>query len=514
MENQFNFALCLSQLLNILNINNIKLAKAVNVDPSLVSKWKTGKRKFDVTSNYLNLISSYLSENVISNYQYEDILIIAKNSDLYISIDIYKNTNLYINELLVSSLGEPCEEKKSSKLSSSQKTDALGYGYINTYKMILGHKNVITAGIELLKSLTKKPNYITDPILITFFTEIDSFSNFEEANEEWNNALQEVQNKGWNIHKLISITENKNRNKKIIDELLLNIETKMYDAYHLNNYDYFFHFKELIFVPKVGALLCLFGSDFEKIDSAFLFTDNQALTAFDMISKQCRAKAVPLITKSYSDMNIESLLEVFKYEEFNGNRYSFNCFINYLTTPIEFYERNLSSYINNNPEADYTKFLYYNKKLKETLKYQLDCYFFNNIYSKKSIESFLKNHRNYCKLFTNTDSIKIIEYIIYLIENFEHFNIAFLNDNDSYILNNFSWIVKESNAVIINNLTKGKNNGNKVCVTITEPNIVNTFTEYFLQLWRNIAPINKDKKSVVGWLKTELKSLNYMSLTE
>lgn len=324
MENQFNFALCLSQLLNILNINNIKLAKAVNVDPSLVSKWKTGKRKFDVTSNYLNLISSYLSENVINNCQYEDILLIAKNFNFYINIDVHSNTNLYIHQLLVSSLVEPFETKIFRKLSSSQKPDTLGYGYINAYKMILGHKNVIAAGIELLKSLPVKPNYITDPILITFFTELDSFSNFEEANSEWNNALQEVQDKGWCIYKLISITENKNRNIKIIDELLLNIETKKYHAYHLNNYDYFFHFKELIFVPKVGALLCLCGSDFEKIDSAFFFTDDQALTAFDMISRQCRAKAVPLITKSYSDMNIESLLEVFKYEEFNGSRYSFN----------------------------------------------------------------------------------------------------------------------------------------------------------------------------------------------
>jgi len=83
-----------------------------------------------------------------------------------------------------------------------------------------------------------------------------------------------------------------------------------------------------------------------------------------------------------------------------------------------------------------------------------------------------------------------------------------LNDSNANILNNFSWIIKESNAVIIHNLSKGKDNGNKVYISITEPTIVNAFTEYFHTLWRNIAPVNKDKQLVIAWLKAEIKSIN------
>lgn len=512
MKNPFNFSLCLSQLLNILNISNNKLAKSVNVDPSLVSKWKTGKRRVDKASIYLELISFYLSENVSDSCQIESILALEEKYSLSINIDIYNNTKAYIHKLLVSSLEKPFEERKSNiMVSSPQLTDTIAYGDINCYKIILGHKNVICAGIDLLKSLPEKPYYINDPILITFFTEIDSFSNFEETNVEWNNTLLEVQKKGWCINKLISINENKNRNIKIIDELLQNIETKKYNAYHLNNYNYFFHFREVILVPTIGVLLCLCGNDFDKIDNAFLFTDEQALKAFDLVSKQCLTKAVPLISSSYSNKDINSLIEVLTYEEFNGNRYSFNCFMNYLTTPFKFYQKHLSSSIPNLPKMDLNKLVFYNKKLKEAFKFQVDCYNFDNIYSKKSIEAIVKYCKYNCDNFTPSDGIEILEYFIYLLETYENFNIAYSNDNNLNNLNNFAWIVVESNAVIINNLAKRSENNNKVYVSITEPNIVNAFTDYFQQLWRNIAPMNKDKKSVIAWLKIEIKSLNYIS---
>lgn len=65
--------------------------------------------------------------------------------------------------------------------------------YIGSFEVITGHSNVINVGINLLKSLPKKPDWINESISITFLTEIDSFSNFENTYYEWNNVLQEVQ---------------------------------------------------------------------------------------------------------------------------------------------------------------------------------------------------------------------------------------------------------------------------------------------------------------------------------
>ena len=52
-----------------LDISNIALAKALNIDPSLISRWLTGKRQIKLSSEALNKVSDYLMDKIQSmNY--------------------------------------------------------------------------------------------------------------------------------------------------------------------------------------------------------------------------------------------------------------------------------------------------------------------------------------------------------------------------------------------------------------------------------------------------------------
>mgnify|MGYP001118849938 FL=1 len=67
MQNSWDFSMCISTLLNILDIRSNKLAKAINVDPSLISRWKTGKRKISHESNHLKAMADYFSSKILND---------------------------------------------------------------------------------------------------------------------------------------------------------------------------------------------------------------------------------------------------------------------------------------------------------------------------------------------------------------------------------------------------------------------------------------------------------------
>lgn len=89
--------LCLKQLLNTLNINENKLAKAINVDPSLISRWVNGKRPISAKSDYIKVISNYLSKNVYDKSQIIKIQSMCQNLEVGTNRD-YNDVkeNIYI----------------------------------------------------------------------------------------------------------------------------------------------------------------------------------------------------------------------------------------------------------------------------------------------------------------------------------------------------------------------------------------------------------------------------------
>ncbi|MCL2159818.1 MAG: helix-turn-helix domain-containing protein [Oscillospiraceae bacterium] len=60
-----NTSLNLKRVLEFFNISNASLAKAINIDASLVSRWITGKRQLNFTSDILSKLAEYLLDKII-----------------------------------------------------------------------------------------------------------------------------------------------------------------------------------------------------------------------------------------------------------------------------------------------------------------------------------------------------------------------------------------------------------------------------------------------------------------
>lgn len=512
MENYLNFGTCLTDLLNITNIKNIQLANAINVDPSLISKWKTGKRKISPKSNYLKTISKYLSSNVTNEHQKKNIQNIAFKFNFCIDNEKYNDLNNYIYTLLLLSLQgyKKISSENSGSYSIYNSTEEINtsrFGSINSFELIKGEENIVNAGIDLLKSIPIKPYYVDESILITFYTEFNFFSNYGQSYSQWCDTLLEVQRKGWSITKLISIDNNKERNLKIMTEILNNISSKNYLPYFINKYDILMHYREIIFIPDTGVLICFFNPKSGKIDNAFLLKNSESLVVFKDTFSLTSSHLTSLITNKADITEKNYLTNLIYYEKSNGNRYAYNSCINLLSTSLELYNK-LSSNHNKSTKNKELTTKEERNNFKKIFTNQIETYKFIDIYSKDFIENLVKKSKEPSASLNSHDIYYILKNIIYMLEKYENYNIALINENKPNIFNNFSWIIKDSNSILVDNFYQNIKNSEKVSITITEPTIVDYITNCFIETLEEIAPINKEKKRVIAWFETQIQYLN------
>ena len=59
----------LSALMHLFKLSNSKLARGINVDPSLISRWKSGERQMSPNSPHVPAIASYILHLNAYHYQ-------------------------------------------------------------------------------------------------------------------------------------------------------------------------------------------------------------------------------------------------------------------------------------------------------------------------------------------------------------------------------------------------------------------------------------------------------------
>lgn len=73
------FADKLNGLISIVNVTNSKIAKTLNVDPSLVSRWRTGARMPSSHSTLIERAGAFFAEQITAGYQKEALYAFTKN---------------------------------------------------------------------------------------------------------------------------------------------------------------------------------------------------------------------------------------------------------------------------------------------------------------------------------------------------------------------------------------------------------------------------------------------------
>lgn len=115
MVSNIEFGQYLKILLDAVDISGSRLARTINVDPSLINKWINGSRIPPYNTAYIDSISDYISKNIINSYQNKRINETLQMFDLESKIDEKADMAFKIKLALLEAQGYSLEKRRMKK---------------------------------------------------------------------------------------------------------------------------------------------------------------------------------------------------------------------------------------------------------------------------------------------------------------------------------------------------------------------------------------------------------------
>lgn len=509
------FGRCLKTLLSISNIRMSQLAKAINVDSSLVNRWVHEKRIPAVP--YLKNIAQYLTIYINNPLQMKivDELIIQ----LGVDISSYDNNEDIIYKILFRALSYSNSNKHlpGSALAdiktSINKRDETGPDY--SYKLIYGNEAIYNTLMSLLELTTEKKNCKNKQIYLTYQNyPNDCFFSYGMLKRLKEKILESIQN-GWYITFLIRLDCGVGGVIKFIDFILPLIKTGKVKLFYFNLYESFTIRKELYIVSNLGALSCFPYDSNLDIECAFFLQNSSSIEVLTNYVNLLITNNSSDIIQYYDPHNSRVYYQMLsKINERSGNYYSYNNSFSRLLIPESLYIKFLNQ-TDLSVEDKELSLQYHKAQYRSFLKNLSKC-IFKDIYFLSILDQLCEKKVLYLytccgteKIFMeNQDIIDYLEHVVYIIKHYDNYRIAVVqNEIDSFI-NNITFYIKERNIVFleVSNFTHRESD---VHLSINNPVIVKAFITYYDSLWQKISPLNKDKQDIIEIVEDYIRAIKY-----
>ena len=200
-------------------------------------------------------------------------------------------------------------------------------------------------------------------------------------------------------------------------------------------------------------------------------------------------------------------------EESAGNKFLYNDKFSALTLPENLYEEYLKG--TDIPVSEFNTAVECQKRLLKAFIHNLGYHECKDIYTRESIEKYIKNRQYPIYDFqrsgnpiTNPAGIaKHLENIINLLEKFDKYEMAIVSENKIADYKHIYMMIKERHSAKIR-MIKDNADGTEADLSIEEPTVVNALKIGFLKAWDRISPVDKDKRDVIAWLKSQINLLS------
>lgn len=274
MDDKITFSSSLCELMKTLNIKNKSLAEGINIDTSVISRWKNGSRRPPFESNYIELISNYMASSVKTSYQLERLYSFAVSigtdtSSCHSSLDI-------ITSILLHSYFE-AETKENEERDSAADVN------IALFELIEGSIHMINAGINLINLMVSCDS--DDHVFVCLASGDILFSDDPELKRRW---CKSVSNLIAKKKRIIAFSKPENNTAKSLIQYLRNLEyDSNCDWYHPDDFNTgFFTAMNFILVEGVGVLSLIDSSGAGYFDFAYLYTDSKSMELYSNIAKR------------------------------------------------------------------------------------------------------------------------------------------------------------------------------------------------------------------------------------
>lgn len=386
-------------------------------------------------------------------------------------------------------------------------------GTFSVPRVICGRDEVATYAQELLYLAAQRAP--TAPILLTCRSK-------EELWPRWKEGIGAALAGGWDVIQLWSLEESEIQDLNLVTDLLSLLglpgryEPHYFQGSRREPYD-------LIVVPGCGAMLTI--TDSSSMNTGFALPNEDCQGALSRHFWHLHGATRPLlVTYSPSDrVGGRYLNDLMEAEMKDGDLFlARKRGLSTLTLPESLYEAMLvraiakdkTGRVEERAQVIFDSF----KKRKGAFMEQVSRRSFRNISSKRAVrrmvqEGFFADDTwmvAYYNIREEPQERRMhLEATIDLLERFEGYELALVDEDEEELITNSLWEVKGNEGVFIQTWYRELISGENVemVLKLTEPSVIRAFSEYFLTIWEQIAFENRDKRQVIGWLKGQLDQI-------
>ncbi len=306
-------------LMNLLNIPNNKLAKALSVDPSLISRWRSGARDPVRNSEYVALISHYIATHTADKHcLYELISVspsieteaLAKELSMWLVLD-HTNDSSFVSNFLshltkdtTLTLPPFVPELVENQATGKKLSVEVYHGNEGKRKGVIRFLSAVIMSSKPCELLL----YSDEPM--TWLLEDPGFLN------KWGLLLNETIKKGHRIKIIHTIERHSTELIVAISRWLPLYLTGSIEPYYYPNYQEALFKKTMFIAPGIGALTSNGMGESESMEQLYYHDVNMISilqNEFDTYLRLCR----PLM-RIFTDQNItlfHELLHEFELQE-------------------------------------------------------------------------------------------------------------------------------------------------------------------------------------------------------
>lgn len=512
----------LDLLMKVQNVTNSRLARTLSVDPSLVSRWRTGDRKPNQKNNYIKNISVYFSSQAKMDYQkaalYEIMGLDINESQnnlfslselLYTWLTDKKSPDKIFVENFFNSLSKKSQSNSGADFNEADlnKSDSFDFNLENKEKeieILNGIEGKRKGVIKFLKAVAAENSQIT--LLLYSNEDMEWLSGSKEFLHKWSLLLKKIIQKGHRIKIIHTIKREMSEMLAAIDYWMPFYLTGAIEPYYYPKYQENIFRRTMFIAPGTAALNCSTVNEYSDKAQQFLYWNPDKIKdlteEFNTFLKRCR----PLmrIFTGEDAYNINQLQ--IEFDEQQGEMISISDLPSFSTMPEDL----LKKFLEKNEVDQNIKeavLSIYNQRHDAFMSNLSDNHYYEIIslptkedFTEK--ESSLKINDFFSELNFNyriQDFCEHLEYNIQLLEKHDNYHLLITED---FPYHNLRLAVKDEVGAVIN-----RNDEKPIVIAFNQPNITGSFYTYLRYIIREIPEQEKNKAKLINKLNNYLSNL-------
>lgn len=508
---EITFGECLSLLLSALDMSANRLSRAINVDGSLTSRWIRGERIPSYRSNYIEDISNYLSRNILHSLQHQEVDRLCL--EVFGEIQPEDGMKDKIRKLLLEAQGYSLESRKSreKKKNASRRPVSVPYTSLSAEnKVVMGRQQVASIALALIEAAAGRKAGGQDIIRLSFLHDTGLFSTKMDLTKLGTLLMKAIDN-GWSVVCLLRLDRNMERLVRMVEFAAPLARTGQLAPFCLKGYDAANMGREILIVPGEGALSCFTTNGAGEIDSCFYMQDQVAVDIFSGHFNTLLTTGAQAMIRYYAEaQSTEYAQRMVECEQAAGKRFMIRDEFGMLTLPDSLFEKLCRTCL---PTSSLRPAMEFRRERMNAFWNNLKLFEHKDIYTFEAIEEwirsrkyqFLGNHGMQTVILETQDLIEHLKHIIFLLEKYDNYHIALAHQSGERPDRRHYIIMKERQAILLGSWQSRKMP--EVRSVIREPMVIHAFEQYFMDQWKQIAPINREKGSIIRFLQAKLHAL-------